>query len=127
MIILLIILSIAFSLVSGLSKAITDLSEEGKIKGNPKYWVKDESWVQKWKNGDKKQGEKFWQSSGILVYLTDAWHLFGLIERISFIITYVSVGILITFSPWFWFMLFCYPIFFFSFHLFHDTLSILKK
>lgn len=127
MIYLHIALAIIFSIISGISKSITDLSDEGKLKGNPKYWIKDESWIQKWKDGDNKKGEKFWQSSGIFVSITDAWHLFGLIERVSFVVTYVNVGILTKYSPWFWFMLLCYPLFFLVFHLFHDTLKVFKK
>lgn len=127
MLVLHIFLAVFFSIVSGISKAVTDLSEEGKLKGDPKFWIKDSSWIRKWKNGDKKQGEKFWQSSGIFVEFTDGWHLFGNIERVSFVITYINVGILTTYSPWFWFMLLCYPIFFFTFHLLHDTLRVLKK
>lgn len=105
MIYLHIALAIIFSIISGISKSITDLSDEGKLKGNPKYWIKDESWIQKWKDGDNKKGEKFWQSSGI----------------------FVNVGILTKYSPWFWFMLLCYPLFFLVFHLFHDTLKVFKK
>jgi len=33
------------------------------------------SWQNKWKNGDRKQGEKFFGSSTFLVWTTDAWHL----------------------------------------------------
>jgi hypothetical protein len=43
---------------------------------NPKFWNPYESWPNKWKNGDKKQGEKFFLSSTWLVFLTDSWHLF---------------------------------------------------
>lgn len=38
MIITLIILAIVFSVLSGISKAMCDLSEEGKLKGNPLFW-----------------------------------------------------------------------------------------
>lgn len=34
-----------------------------------------DSWRNKWKNGDPKQGEKFPFSSTILVMFTDRWHL----------------------------------------------------
>lgn len=124
---LLIILSIVFSIISGLSKSICDLSEEGKMKGNPNFWIKDISWKNKWKDGDPKKGEKFLGSSTIFVQLTDAWHLFGLFERIGFVITYLSIGILITISYWFFFMLLCYPFSMMIFHIFHDKLNILKK
>jgi len=43
---------------------------------NPLFWNPAESWKNKWKNGDKAQGEKFILSSTVLVSFTDAWHLF---------------------------------------------------
>lgn len=42
---------------------------------NPYY-----SWKNKWKNGNKLEGEKFLGSSTIFVSLTDAWHLFQSIQ-----------------------------------------------
>lgn len=56
-----IIISILLVVISGIAKAICDLSSDDKIKFKPEiYWVKSKSWVNKWKNGDPKQGEKFW-------------------------------------------------------------------
>ena len=37
---------------------------------NPKL-----SWMNKWKNKDYKQGEKFIGSSTVFVMFTDLWHL----------------------------------------------------
>lgn len=125
--ILLLTISLIFSIISGFVKAICDLSEEGKLKFNPEiFWIKNLSWKNKWKNGDFKQGEKFFGSSRWFVALTDAWHLFGLIERIGFIITWMSVGILITISNWYWFMLLCYPLSMLTFHLFYNS-KLLRK
>ena len=119
----LIILSIVFSILSGFSKAICDLSEEDKLKFQPKeFWIKNISWKNKWKNGK----EKFWGSSRWFVMFTDAWHLFGLIERVGFIVTYVSIGILIMYSNWYWLMLLNYPLFALIFHLFYNS-KILRK
>ena len=93
MTIALIILAVVFAFVSGFSKAICDLSEEGKLKFYKKtFWLKHFSWQNKWKNGDKAQGEKFWGSSRWFVMFTDGWHLFGLIERVGFIVTYTATG-----------------------------------
>ena len=40
------------------------------------FWNPRKSWRNKWKNGDKEQGESFFLSSTWLVGFTDAWHLF---------------------------------------------------
>jgi len=122
----LIILSVVFSILSGLFKAICDLSEEEKIKGNPLFWHKNKSWQNKWKNGDKKQGEKFFGSSRWFVLFTDAWHLFGLLFRLSFIVTYTSIGMLANVSYSYLFgVLVAYVIFAISFHIFY-TYKIIK-
>ena len=44
-------------------------------RANPGWWNPNESWRNKWKNGDPSQGEKFPLSSTALVWTTDAYHL----------------------------------------------------
>lgn len=123
----LIILSIVTALVSGIAKAIMDLSEEGKLKFKKKsFWIKELSYINKWKNGDKKQGEKFFGSSRWFVSLTDAWHLFGLVFRLSFAISFLLAGYLIALNNWHCFLLFNYVLFAGIFHIFH-TYKILRK
>jgi hypothetical protein len=51
------------------------------------------SWQNKWKNGDRNQGEKFFGSSTFLVWTTDAWHLFKTTMLLCF-----SIAI-VTYSP----------------------------
>ena len=127
MTIMLIILSVVFSILSGISKAVMDLSEESKIKGNPLFWHKNKSWQNKWKNGDKKQGEKFWLSSTFFVAQTDAWHLFGVLFRISFAVAYTCIGMLTTVSYFYLFgVVVAYILFATSFHIFY-TFKILRK
>jgi hypothetical protein len=128
MTITLVILSVVFSVIAGISKAICDLSEEGKIKFYKKtFWIKDLSWQNKWKNGDKKQGEKFWLSSRQLVWITDAWHLFGVLFRTTFANTYICVGLLISINIWYAFAsLVVYIIFATTFHIFY-TYKIFRK
>jgi len=46
---------------------------------NPTFWNPSQSYVNKWKNGNKADGEKFFGSSTFLVFLTDSWHLFKMI------------------------------------------------
>ena len=81
---IIVVLTISF----GVSKAICDISESsfsnsklGKL--NPLFWDKHKSWVNKWKNGEPSQGEKFFGSSTFLVWLTDAWHLFNSLSYVS--------------------------------------------
>jgi hypothetical protein len=128
MTITLIILSVVFSVISGISKAICDLSEEGKIKFYKKtFWIKDLSWQNKWKNGDKSQGEKFFGSSRWFVAQTDAWHLFGVLFRTTFANTYICVGLLISINIWYAFAsLVVYIIFATTFHIFY-TYKIFRK
>ena len=54
---------------------------------NSNWWNPRESWRNKWKNGDYKQGEKFWLSSRLFVFTTDAWHLFKFFRNLFFFST----------------------------------------
>lgn len=127
MTITLIILSVVFSVVAGISKAIMDTSEEGVIKWNPLFWHKNKSWQNKWKNGDKSQGEKFFGSSRWFVLFTDAWHLFGALFRAFYAKVYICVGLLISIDIWYTFgALVVYIIFATTFHIFHSY-KILRK
>jgi hypothetical protein len=52
------------------------------------------SWQNKWKNGDRKQGEKFFGSSTFLVWTTDFWHLAKTIMLLCFalaIVCYIPI------------------------------------
>ena len=127
MTITLIILSVVFSVIAGISKAIMDTSEEGVIKWNPLFWHKHKSSVNKWKNGDKAQGERFFGSSRWFVLFTDAWHLFGVLFRAFYAKVYICIGLLISINIWYTFgVLVAYVIFATTFHIFH-TYKILKK
>lgn len=114
--------------VSGFAKAVMDLSEEGKIKFKPsRYWIKAMSSSNKWKDGDKRKGEKFFGSSRWFVSLTDAWHVFGYIFRVSYAIAFLAIGSLALYNPLL--LLLAIPAYaFFAgvFHIFH-TYKILKK
>lgn len=43
---------------------------------NPQFWKASVSWRNKYKNGNKELGPKFFGSTTFLVFITDAWHLF---------------------------------------------------
>ena len=124
----LIISAIILVLVSAISKAIMDLSEEGKLKGNPGYWHKKESSSRKWKNGDKAQGERFWLSSTILVMFTDAWHLAGFIYNRTNRLAGIAIGILSALYSWCFLLGFPVSAVLYqtTFHIFY-TYKILRK
>jgi hypothetical protein len=74
-------ISIFLLLLSGISEAIMDklqfhYSLSIFSKYNPLFWDPSISWKNKWKDGWKENGERFWLSSTLLVFTTDGWHLF---------------------------------------------------
>jgi hypothetical protein len=128
MLITLIISSVVLTIVSGFSKAVMDLSEEGKIKFKPsRYWIKAMSSPNKWKDGDPRKGEKFFGSSRWFVSLTDAWHVFGFVFRVSYGIAFLAIGSLALYNPLLPLLAIpAYAFFALIFHIFH-TYKILRK
>jgi len=128
MLITLIISSVVLTIVSGFSKAVMDLSEEGKIKFKPsRYWIKSMSAPNKWKDGDPRKGEKFFGSSRWFVSLTDAWHVFGFVFRVSYGIAFLAIGSLALYNPLLPLLAIpAYALFAGVFHIFH-TYKILRK
>jgi len=114
--IILIILSILLALLSGIAKAVCDTSSingsSDKLSSlKQSYWRKSISSVNKWKNNDPKQGEKFWGSSTVLVSLTDAWHLFDVIRDFSFIFCGITLVFIFNVNGIsLWYILLLYPI-----------------
>lgn len=95
--ILFLIFGIIASLISGVSKAFRDTLahhfETSIFRNlNPQFWNPVLSGNNKWKNGDKKQGEKFLFSSTLWVALTEAWHVF---EMLNVFFICVGVGFLV--------------------------------
>ena len=74
-------------ILSGISEAIMDTLQFHydnsifKRFKNQRFWYPGFSWMNKWKDGDPKNGERFLGSSTIFVSLTDAWHLFKFIHN----------------------------------------------
>ena len=128
MLITLIIASVVLTIVSGFAKAVMDLSEEGKIKFKPsRYWIKSMSSPNKWKDGDPRKGEKFFGSSRWFVSLTDAWHVFGFVFRVSYGIAFLAIGSLALYNPLLPLLAIpAYAFFAGVFHIFH-TYKILRK
>lgn len=75
-------LVIVLIIIAGISNAIMDTLQFRYSRSifknfkNQKWWNPSLSWRNKWKNGDYKQGEKYWGSSRWFVRFTDAWHFF---------------------------------------------------
>jgi hypothetical protein len=72
------LLSYLLVTLSGFAKGIMDLSSDGKLQWKPAdYWLKSLSWERKYKS-------KIPFATTIMVWTTDAWHLFQMIFLINF-------------------------------------------
>jgi maltooligosyltrehalose synthase len=67
------ILSICLIVLAAFAKALMGLSADGKLIDQLN---KQNTWRLKWKDGDPANGERFFGSSTVFVFLTDTWHLF---------------------------------------------------
>lgn len=63
-----------FILLAGLFEGLMDYLQFKYYEDNG-FWNPRLSWDNKWKFGEPVNGERFWQSSRALVFLTDGWHL----------------------------------------------------
>lgn len=61
--------------------------------GSWAFWNPEVSWTNKWRDGCKCKGERFFLSSTVLVFTTDAWHLFKFIRVNSLIIGSLIIGL----------------------------------
>ena len=59
---------------------------------NTTYWNPEESWKNKYKNGNPLEGEKFFLSTTFFVSLTDAWHFFKLLRNAFVFASLVFIG-----------------------------------
>lgn len=57
---------------------------------NQSYWNPSQSWTNKYKNNDDKQGDKYFMSSTTLVWTTDAYHLTRTVHK-TFIVAAVCI------------------------------------
>ena len=82
------ILGMILVLLAGISEAVMDKLQFHYDKSvfislpHQIFWDPLISWKNKWKDGDKNNGEKFWGSSTIFVGFTDAWHFFKLLKNL---------------------------------------------
>lgn len=54
------------------------------------FWNAQYSWRNKWKNGDPRQGEKFFLSSTLFVFMTDGWHMMKFVRNL-----FIFTGLLV--------------------------------
>jgi hypothetical protein len=83
--------------IAGVADAIRDVLdhrfEESKFKNlNPRFWNRILSGENKWKDGKRENGERFFLSSSLLVFTTEAWHLFKMIYIVSFSVAFMLIG-----------------------------------
>ena len=74
-------LAIVFFSLAGVAEAVMDILQfkfmESVFKNkNQMFWNPQLSWQNKWKDGCPKFGPKFFGSTTVFVFVTDAWHLF---------------------------------------------------
>lgn len=82
-------MTILFLVIAAIGKAISDASMHGKLSWGD-YWNEFTAWKYKWKNGDKKQGERFIGSSTIFVAVTSGFHLMQMVYLNAFFIALVN-------------------------------------
>lgn len=51
------------------------MDRKGAIRWGNRFWDNRIAWTNKWRNGDPVQGERFWGSSHVFVFLMDGWHV----------------------------------------------------
>lgn len=126
MTIALIISAIVFAFISGFSKAICDLSEEGKLKFKPDtFWIKAKSSANKYQYKNKVAA---YLMKTILVGFTDGWHSFQTVLTVGLLSAGFFVGFLTgKTSLYFAFgLIVVYAIRTGVFHIFHDMSDVLK-
>lgn len=84
-------ISFTLILIAAICKAVSDTLADhyGHSIFRGSWWDKSTSWRNKWKNGDPANGEAFPGSSTVLVFTTDAWHLFNMVQYTAFFLAVV--------------------------------------
>ena len=97
------------AILCGVAKYITDTinfrySTSIFARLNPLFWNPAISWRNKWKDGSTTK-ERFFLSSTLLVFTTDAWHLFTLVQYLlifvsSMLCIICNFNVLLLFAWW---------------------------
>ena len=89
------VVSIILFLIAGLSEGFMDWLQ---FRLNPThnmwrsmFWNAQYSWRNKWRNGDPMQGEKFWLSSTLFVFMTDGWHMMKFFRNLSVMLAVMTI------------------------------------
>ena len=90
---------------------------------NQNFWNPQLSWVNKWKDGDRANGEKFFGSSTFLVWTTDSWHLIKMLFLTTLLFSILSLPYNLIFES-IWLNLLLYIVVWFL--GFESTLRLLK-
>lgn len=77
------VLLFAAGLFNGLCDALQFHYEKTGISKDNTYWNPAISWKNKYKNCDPEQGPAFPLSTTALVFITDAWHLFKMLQMLA--------------------------------------------
>jgi hypothetical protein len=94
------IVSGLFLILTGICKAVSDKLQfhfhESVFRNlNQMWWNPELSWQNKWEQGDPKFGPRFWLSTTVLVFVTDAWHFFNWLRNRCLDISYFCILILL--------------------------------
>ncbi len=95
--------------VAGFNKAIMDALQFHYSTSifirfkNQQWWNPSISWKNKYKNGDKKNGPKFFGSTTFLSFITDGWHLsqFIFLSSLQFAILF-GINMTTPFQWYYW-------------------------
>jgi len=79
-----------------------DLCAHEALKKWGDWWAGHESWINKYKNGDKEQGPKFPGSTTVFVWVTDGWHFFQAIFLSGWMIAFIWYAHEYAGLEWYW-------------------------
>ncbi|GAB2542329.1 hypothetical protein [Rufibacter soli] len=92
--------ALVFFLLASVCKAFSDSIAHHKIRFGGYWWDGKQSWQAKWKDGDWTQGEAFPFSSTGLVFLTDGWHFFNMLQLWCYLFAAVAFYLSGPFFNW---------------------------
>lgn len=75
--------SLAFTALQGLSDGFRDASIFGRMRNDGQWLNGIDSWKNKYKNGDPAQGARFFGSTNVFVFTTDAPHAANMVSNLS--------------------------------------------